>query len=117
MDSLFRHKKLFFNPKYGVIGLFAAPYFWIFEMLGPIIEGIGYIFVPLSYIFGLLNVKYFILFLISSILYGVMLSVGAVLLEEYAFKRYSSLTQLLKLSWYGLLENFGYRQMTILFRI
>ena len=46
-----------------------------------------------------------------------MLSVGAVLLEEYTFSKYPSIKQLFKLTWYGILENFGYRQMTTLFRI
>lgn len=117
MDSLLRHKKMFFNPRYGMIGMFATPYFWIFEMLGPIIEIIGYIFIPLSYIVGILNVKFFILFLTASILYGILLSIGAILLEEYTFSKYPSISQLLKLSFYGILENFGYRQLTVLFRI
>lgn len=117
MDSLFRHKDLLANPRYGIIGMIGVPYFWIFEMLGPVIETLGYIFIPLSYIFGLLNTQYFILFLVSSILYGVILSIGAILLEEYTFSKYPSIKQLFRLSCYGVLENFGYRQMTTLFRI
>ncbi|MDR3594656.1 glycosyltransferase [Clostridium sp.] len=117
MDSLFRHKELLLNPRYGIIGMFGVPYFWIFEMLGPVIETLGYIFIPLSYILGLLNIKYFILFLVSSILYGIILSIGAILLEEYTFSKYPSIKQLLRLSWYGVLENFGYRQMTTFFKI
>lgn len=117
MDSLFRHKRMFFNLKYKQIGLIAVPYFWFFEMIGPIIEILGYILIPIAYLIGLLNVKYFILFLAASIFYGVLLSLGAVLLEEYTFNKYPSLKQLLKLSLYGILENFGYRQMTTLFRI
>lgn len=117
MDSLLKHKNLFLNPKYGIIGLIGTPYFWMFEMLGPVIEILGYIFIPLSYIFGILNIKYFILFLSSSILYGIVLSISAILLEEYTFNKYPSIKQLLKLSWYGILENFGYRQMTTLFRM
>jgi len=117
MDSLFRHKSLLFNPKYGVIGLFATPYFWIVEMLGPVIEILGYIFIPLSFFLGLLELKYFLLFLSSSILYGILLSIGAILLEEYSFNKYPSIKQLAKLSFYGIIENFGYRQLTMLFRI
>ena len=117
MDSLFRHKELLLNPRYGIIGMFGVPYFWIFEMLGPVIETLGYIFIPLSYILGLLNKQYFILFLASSILYGVILSIGAILLEEYTFSKYPSIKQLFRLSLYGVLENFGYRQMTTFFRI
>ncbi|WDU84605.1 glycosyltransferase family 2 protein [Caloramator sp. Dgby_cultured_2] len=116
MDSLFRHKEMFFNPKYGVIGLYAYPYFYFFEMLGPIIEVVGYILVPLSYIFGILNVRYFILFFAAAVLYGILLSVGAILLEEYTFNRYPYLSQVLKLTLYAILENFGYRQLTSLYR-
>jgi len=117
MDSLLMHKRILFNPKYGTIGLIAAPYFWIFEMFGPIIEVIGYILVPLSYFVGILNLKFFILFLAASILYGIILSIGAILLEEYTFNKYPSLSQLFRLTIYGILENFGYRQLTVLYRI
>jgi cellulose synthase/poly-beta-1,6-N-acetylglucosamine synthase-like glycosyltransferase len=116
MDSLFRHKEMFFNPKYGVIGLYAYPYFFFFEMLGPIIEVVGYILIPLSYIFGILNVRYFVLFFAAAVLYGILLSVGAILLEEYTFNRYPYLSQILKLTLYAILENFGYRQLTSLYR-
>ncbi|WP_252130683.1 glycosyltransferase family 2 protein [Clostridium caldaquaticum] len=117
MDSLLRHKKILFNPKYGSIGLIAAPYFWLFEMFGPVIEILGYILIPLSYIVGILNVRFFILFLAASILYGVILSIGAILLEEYTFNKYPTLRQLFKLTFYGIIENFGYRQLTVLYRI
>ncbi|MDF2612378.1 MAG: icaA [Clostridia bacterium] len=117
MDSLFRHKTLLFNPRYGLIGLLATPYYWLFEMLGPVIEVIGYIFIPLSFILGVLNVQYFFLFLSASILYGILLSIGAILLEEYTFNKYPSFNQLVKLTLYGIIENFGYRQLTTLFRL
>ena len=117
MDSLFRHKELLLNPKAGIIGMLGVPYFWIFEMIGPVIEVLGYIIIPLSYVLGLLNTSYFILFSVASIFYGVILSLGAILLEQYTFGKYPSIKQLLKLSWYGIIENFGYRQMTTLFKI
>lgn len=117
MDSLFRHKSLFLNPKYKTVGMLAIPYFWIFEMLGPLVEFIGYILIPVSYFSGILNVRYFILFLMISILYGIILSIGAILLEEYTFDKYPSIRQLLRLSFYGIIENFGYRQMTTFFKL
>lgn len=117
IDSLLRHKKMFFNPKYGLIGVLATPYFWLFEMLGPVIELSGYIFIPICYFMGIINLRFFILFLVSSILYGIILSIGAILLEEYTFSKYPKIGQLLKLTLYGVIENFGYRQLTVLFRI
>jgi cellulose synthase/poly-beta-1,6-N-acetylglucosamine synthase-like glycosyltransferase len=117
MDSLFKHKKILFNLRYGSIGLLASPYFWIFEMFGPIVEIAGYILIPLSYITGLLNINIFILYLAASILYGVLLSIGAILLEQYTFSKYPSLSQLFKLTMYGIIENFGYRQLTVFYRV
>ncbi len=117
MDSLIRHRAMLFNPKYGLAGLLAAPYFLIVEMLGPIIELLGYIFIPLSFILGLLNIRFFMLFLLSSVLYSILLSLGAIMLEEYTFSKYPSVKQLAKLTLYGVVENLGYRQITTLFRL
>ncbi|MGB9813310.1 MAG: glycosyltransferase family 2 protein [Thermovenabulum sp.] len=117
MDSLFRHRKILLNPKFGVLGLYAATYFWIFEMLGPLIEVAGYIIVPISFLFGIIDYRFFLLFLAISICYGIILSAGAILLEEYTFNKYKSLGQFLKLMFYAILENFGYRQLTAFFRV
>ncbi len=50
-------------------------------------------------------------------LYGVFLSIAAVLLEEISFRRYPGWIDLSKLIVFGILENFGYRQMLALFKL
>ncbi|MBC7086983.1 MAG: glycosyltransferase family 2 protein [Tissierellales bacterium] len=116
MQSLFSYKSMLFNPKYKQIGLFTLPYYWIFEMLGPLVETLGYILIPISYFIGLLNIKYLVLFFSASILYGIILSLGALLLEEYTFNKYPSIKQILILSIFAILENFGFRQLMTLYR-
>jgi len=111
VDSLRRHRKMFLNPRYGTIGMIAFPYFVFFEMLGPVVELSGYIIVPLSYAFGILNLQFFFLFLSLAILLGVVLSTGSVVLEEISFRRYPHARDILKLVAVGILENFGYRQI------
>ncbi len=115
--SLWRHKKMILNPRYGSVGLIATPYFVVFEMLGPFIEILGYVAVVLSLLMGILNTQFFLLFLTVSLLYGVFLSVSAVLLEEISFRRYPSWMDLTKLIVFAILENFGQRQMLSLFKI
>jgi len=117
MDSLFRHKRMLFNPRYGALGLYAIPYFWLIEMLGPVIEILGYIFVPLAYILGLLNTRVFLLFLAASFVYGFILSFGAVLLDGYTFNKYKGLKDFLRLVFYSIVENFGFRQLITLFKV
>lgn len=116
MDSLINHRDMFLNPKYGIIGTFAVPYFWIVEMISPIIEILGYISVIASYFLGILNYEFAIIFFIFAVLYGVFLSLGSVILEEYNFMKYENVSDYLKLVLYGVIENFGYRQLVTLWR-
>ncbi|MGC8653895.1 MAG: glycosyltransferase family 2 protein [Candidatus Kryptoniota bacterium] len=117
IDTIRIHKKMILNPAYGVVGLFSVPYFVFFEVLGPIIEISGVFFVSISFVLGRVNAQFFISFLVVAILYGVFLSVGAILLEEYSFHRYPNPGDLLKLVLFGIIENFGYRQMTAWWRL
>jgi len=115
--SLWRHKRMILNPRYGNVGMIATPYFVLFELLGPFIEIVGYAAVVLSLLMGILSTTFFLLFLTVSLLYGVFLSIAAVLLEEISFRRYPSWMDLTKLIVFAILENFGQRQMLSLFKI
>lgn len=117
IQTLWRHRRMMFNPRHRVIGLFALPYFLLFETLGPFVEVLGYVAVLLSWLLGILNDQYFILFLVLAIFYGILLSVSAVLLEEIAFRRYPRGRDLLALLFYGVLENLGYRQLMALVKV
>jgi cellulose synthase/poly-beta-1,6-N-acetylglucosamine synthase-like glycosyltransferase len=116
MQSIMGHRGIIFNPRYGSLGLFIFPYYLFFEMMGPFVELLGYIVVPLSFIFGIINVDYFILFLVLAIFYGVFLSTIGIFLEELTYKRYPKWSDLFKLLLYGIFENFGYRQINSFWR-
>ncbi len=117
LDTLLIHRTMVFNPKFGVIGLFSIPYYLLFELLGPVIEMLGYVSIIFSYFFGIVNVEILAIFFVVAIIYGMLFSVGAVLLEEISFHRYPRARDLFKLITYAVIENFGYRQMTVFWRI
>lgn len=110
METLKKHKIMLFNRKYGKIGMIAYPYFYFLEMLGPIIEMPGYFIFALSVIIGKASGIYIIAFFMVAFIFGVILSVAAVGLEELTFRRYPRFSDLMKLFWLAVLENFGYRQ-------
>lgn len=116
MQSIMEHRGIIFNPRYGSLGLLIFPYYLFFEMMGPIVELVGYIIVPLSFIFGIINIDYFILFLILAICYGIFLSTIGIFLEELTYKRYPKWSDLFKLLIFGIFENFGYRQINSFWR-
>jgi hypothetical protein len=93
------------------------PYYLLFEAFGPFLEVLGYISVVLAVAVGVLNFQFFLLFFTVAVLFGVFLSVAAILLEEISFRRYPAWEDLWKLVLCGVLENFGYRQLLALFKI
>jgi cellulose synthase/poly-beta-1,6-N-acetylglucosamine synthase-like glycosyltransferase len=117
LQSLSRYRRMMFNPRYGIMGTVVLPYFLIFETMGPFIETLGYISVPLAWALGLLNTKFFLLFFVLAVAFGVFLSVAAILLEEISYRRYPSWGDLWKLLFCGVFENFGFRQTLAVFKI
>ncbi len=116
-DVLNIHQDMIFNERYGVVGTLALPYFLMVELLGPLIEAFGYASLVVLLALDRLDPVMTGLFLIAAIVYGVMFSVGAVLLEEISFKRYPNPKHLALLLSMGIIENFGYRQMTVYWRL
>src|SRR5262249_12547027 len=90
LQSLLRHNRRLGNPRYGLLVLVAMPFFSLFEMLGPFVEVAGYAAVLLSLWLGILDMKFLLLFFVLAVLYGVFLSIAAILLEEISFRRYPS---------------------------
>ena len=117
LQSLSRYRRMMFNPRYGIMGMLVLPYFLIFETMGPFIETLGYVSVPLAWALGLLNTKFFLLFFVLAVAFGVFLSVAAILLEEISYRRYPSWGDLWKLLLCGVAENFGFRQVLAVFKI
>jgi len=117
MEVILRHKKMLLNPKYGRIGMIAYPYFFFFEMLGPIIEFPGYITFVIALSLGRYSGTYILTFFMASMVFGVALSIVSVALEELTFRRYPHFRDLLQLFMIAIFENIGYRQLSIYWRI
>lgn len=111
-DSMWRHKYMLFNPTYGRIGLLVLPFFLIFELIGPIIILLSYLYIGILFaIPGYASLTFVSLFFAVSILYGMVVSLISVLAEEIAYKTYSSTKDILVLTAYSFIENMGYRQL------
>lgn len=116
IECLLTHKDLLFNHDYGLMGLIVVPYYLIYEFLGPVIEFLGYIFFIVSLLLGILSTEFTVAFLTAAILYGIVLSILSVILEELSFKKYPRISHLLTLFLTAVVENFGYRQLTTWWR-
>lgn len=116
IDSLWYSKEMFFRPKYRWIGLFGFPYFFFIEFLAPTVEFVGYLSVIVFYVTGFLAKDFAILFFMVAFLWGVLISMGSILLDNLMYRRYGRIRDILKLMLYSLLEIFGYRQLIVMER-
>lgn len=116
INVLMRHKDMAFNAKYGKTGLLMLPYYWIFEFIGPIFETIGYFVIPLSWWLGIISWRFTLLFFLLVVMVGLVLSLGAILQESYAMRKFPKMSQVLTLAAYALIDNFGFRQFNTVIR-
>jgi cellulose synthase/poly-beta-1,6-N-acetylglucosamine synthase-like glycosyltransferase len=117
IDTLVRHRAMIGRPRYGTVGMISLPGFVMFEMLSPLVELSGYILLPVFWAFGFLSLSGAGVFFVLAIMYMVLVSALAVLLEDLAFRRYASVGDLGRLLIGAVLENFGYRQLTVWWRV
>ena len=112
-----RHKDMIGRPRYGAPGLIAMPYFVAFELLGPVVELFGWVAFVLSVALGIASFGYVALFLALAVFLGSAFSIAAVMLEELSFRRYRRFSDLMRLLGIALIESFGYRQLSTIWRL
>jgi cellulose synthase/poly-beta-1,6-N-acetylglucosamine synthase-like glycosyltransferase len=117
IDTLVRHRAMIGRPRYGLVGMVALPGFLVFEMLSPLIELSGYLLLPVLWLLGILNPDGAFVFFALAIMYTILVSALAVLLEDLAFRRYLRVGDLSRLLIGAVLENFGFRQLTTWWRV
>ncbi|HEY6095827.1 MAG TPA: glycosyltransferase [Gallionellaceae bacterium] len=116
-ESLMMNMGLLFSLRGGWVGWLAFPFTLIFEWLGPVIEVAGYVFVIAGYWLGVVSLSTVLAFTLVAIMLGVLVSVSVMLVEEMSFHLYPRPRQLAALLLMAVVENFGYRQITLLWRL
>jgi hypothetical protein len=97
--------------------MLAMPFFLVFEALGPLVEVLGLTITGVSLATGRISPALAAMVFALSISFGLILSFGALMIEERGFRRYLSWPCTLRLSLAALLENLGYRQWLMLVRV
>ncbi len=115
--AIWEYKGMLFNVRYGRVGLLAMPFYAFGEMLAPLIEVFGYVVTAAALAAGSVDTSFALLFVLVAWGYGMLLSIWAVVLEEVSFRRYKRFADVFRLLLYASLENFGYRQMTVWWRL
>jgi cellulose synthase/poly-beta-1,6-N-acetylglucosamine synthase-like glycosyltransferase len=110
IQTLVWFRGMLFNPRYGVAGMFAMPFYALFEMAGPFIECLGYLLFMSHLVLGQVNYPFAVTFFFVAVFYGTFVSLMAILLEELSAHRYPKLGDILILAVASIAENLFYRQ-------
>jgi len=108
IESLWTHRKLFMNFKYGRLGVLGYPYWLFLEWMSPLIAFSGFIYTVYLAIAHKLNLPFFFLLFLFVYTFAVSLSVWAVLFEEITFHKYPRKKDVLRLLVSSLVEPFFY---------
>lgn len=73
-QSMWRHRRMFTNPKFGAVSLISYTYFLFYELLSPFIEVFGVLTMILAYWLKLINIPFMLLFFLIYALFGSILS-------------------------------------------
>lgn len=117
LEAFFKHRNMLFNPRYGRIGSLGMGHLLLVDVLGPPVEMLGYILIPVMWASGWLSVEYMLAFLGLTFAFGTFVSVASLVLSEAGLRRYPSERDLLRLAFGALIENFGYRQLSNFWRL
>ncbi len=116
MRSMLLHFKMFFNPRYGVTGMFTYPFYLLVETLGPVVELTTYLLIIASLFLGVFDAKSAIIFFLLSAGFSSFLTVATMLMNIVTFNKYRKVSDIMRIFFYSIIEMFGFRQYSITIR-
>jgi peptidoglycan-N-acetylglucosamine deacetylase len=113
IETLKFHKKMFFNPKYGLLGMLSYPYWFFFEMCAPVIEFFGFVCFFLFAAFGMLDWGFFFAYFLFIVSFGYLYSAFAILMEVITYHQYKRRIDILILLLTALTEPFYFHPFVV----
>ncbi|HYI08878.1 MAG TPA: glycosyltransferase [Thermoanaerobaculia bacterium] len=117
LTTLRLHRQMIGRPRYGAVGLFTLPYFLLFELWSPVVEVLGWLTVLIGTLTGLVDGRTTLTFIGVTFVLGTTLSWAGIFLDDIASSYFRSFRQVLALALYAVLDNLGYHQVMLYFRL
>ena len=76
-QTMWKHKNMMANPKYGAVGFVSYMYFLLYELLSPFIEVFGVFTMVVAYFIDILNLPFMLLFMLIYASYNSILTLTA----------------------------------------
>jgi len=116
-ESLWAHRSMLGRRRYGFVGSIVYPFYVVVELVAPLVEIAGYLWFLSMLLRQAVNGSVAMLYFVVAYLLGIIVSVQSLVLDDMNYRFFRDARTRMALLAAALLENFGYRQLTILFRI
>jgi cellulose synthase/poly-beta-1,6-N-acetylglucosamine synthase-like glycosyltransferase len=113
LETLFTHRDMFLNPKFGRLGMLSYPYWFFYEWLAPILEFTGFFSILIFYYLGILNLDFFLSISLTVYTFAIMFSFYAILWDVYSYNQYTRTRDILILMFCAIIEPFTFHPLVV----
>lgn len=117
IQLFYEHRKILFNRKYKNMGLVVYPFAFLYELMAPVIEAVGWLFFIYLILTNQVNWYNAFIILLYSYTFSVMISTMVILWDQITFKYYKTFREVLSLVLMVFLESFIYHPLIMFFAI
>jgi cellulose synthase/poly-beta-1,6-N-acetylglucosamine synthase-like glycosyltransferase len=114
LRSFWLHRHMFFNPKYGIVGMFSYPFFLFFEILYPFVELAGYSTILLALQQGNVSFTHMKVVAAFGVGYVLLLTMASFAFNSLTFNKYSRWSDVIQIFLIALADLFILRPFLIL---
>jgi cellulose synthase/poly-beta-1,6-N-acetylglucosamine synthase-like glycosyltransferase len=101
-ETVWHYRSMWFNPRYGSVGILGMPFYLLTEVLAPAIEVLAVLSLPVALVLGVFDVTAFLVFAGAIAFFTAALTAWAILLDDVHSRTY----RLRDLAWLLLLAPF-----------
>ncbi|MFP7655406.1 glycosyltransferase family 2 protein [Chryseobacterium proteolyticum] len=113
IETLWKHRNMMFNPKYGKLGMVSLPYWFFFEFLGPLVEFSGYIIFVIFLLLGIINWPFFVILFALVVSMGFLYSIYGILVDLVSYQVYTKRKDFLTLIGTAFSEPFYFHPIVV----
>jgi cellulose synthase/poly-beta-1,6-N-acetylglucosamine synthase-like glycosyltransferase len=89
IETLYKHRDMLFNSRFGRLGLVSYPYWFFYEWMAPLLEFFGFFTILLFWSVGILDWSFFLALTLTVYMFSIMFSFYAILWDVCTYNTYN----------------------------
>jgi cellulose synthase/poly-beta-1,6-N-acetylglucosamine synthase-like glycosyltransferase len=111
------HRSMIGRRRYGRVGTVGVGSLWLFEWIGPLLEAVGWVFLAGMLWAGWVDPSGAMAVLLATQFFGMVVTMMSVTMASRHLQTFRTTGDLLRLMWWSVALNWGYRHLTLLWRL